>query len=298
VTGELIKEMKYMRNHKNIVFNFRGILSLYATLAVSAILVLPSAGLATIVSLTDLNSTAQVNVDSPAGMNFWSVDGQNQLNQQWFWYRTDDGVAKPINTISSATHTLYGDNTLDVTYENQTFILDIIYSLTGGTAGSGKADITETLTVNNKTGSELNFHLYQYSDFNLLNVPGGDSVVLNGNTTDGYDFAYQWKGLTQIAEVINLPPANEAEAGTTDETPNTLYKLNNYADLMLNGSDSAGPGDVTWALQWDTTIDANDTFDVFKDKKLSIVPIPEPSAWVFVALGLGAWKLARRRQSS
>ena len=40
---------------------------------------------------------------------------------------------------------------------------------------------------------------------------------------------------------------------------------------------SAGPGDVTWAYQWNFTIAANSEQDILKDKLLSIDPVPEPS---------------------
>ena len=42
---------------------------------------------AQIVNLTDQNSLAQIDVSTQAGMFRWSVDGTNQLSQQWFWYR-------------------------------------------------------------------------------------------------------------------------------------------------------------------------------------------------------------------
>ena len=39
-------------------------------------------------TLTDLNSSAQINDASQNGMFNWTVNGVNQLAQQWFWYRT------------------------------------------------------------------------------------------------------------------------------------------------------------------------------------------------------------------
>ncbi len=41
------------------------------------------------ITLADGNSSALVDVGSTAGMYNWTVDGVNQLAQQWFWYRTD-----------------------------------------------------------------------------------------------------------------------------------------------------------------------------------------------------------------
>jgi hypothetical protein len=267
-------------------------LLLGAALLLSAVLALPTTGMADTVTLTDGNSTAMVNVDSSAGMYHWDVEGNNQLNQQWFWYRTD-GVQAPINSISAATYSYDGANKVNVSYENASVKLSVLYWLSGGSAGSGTADIIESIMVDNKTGSALDFHLYQYSDFNLLDTALGDTVEISGNPTDGYDYAYQYKGATQIAEAITSPSANRAEAGLA---PSTLNGLNGTTVYNLGNNTSAGPGDATWALQWDVSIAANDSFWLFKDKLLSIEPIPEPSTLALVALGLGAWGWARRRQ--
>jgi hypothetical protein len=267
--------------------------SLYLALLLAGVLAAPGASMAATVTLTDGNSTALVNVDSSAGMYHWDVDGYNQLNQQWFWYRTDAGVQAPINTISAGSAVYSGLNTVTVTYENTDLKLEILYSLTGGGLGSGTADIIESIQAWNKKGTSMDFHLYQYSDFNLLNDPSGDTVEISGNPIDGYDYALQYKGLTQIAEAITSPAANRAEAGLT---PSTLNSLNGASVYNLNNSDTAGPGDATWALQWDASIDAGGSFWLFKDKLLSIEPIPEPSTLALIALGLGAWGLARRRQ--
>jgi len=40
------------------------------------------------IELTSGNSVVKIDPFNPSGMNSWVVDGQNQLYQQWFWYRT------------------------------------------------------------------------------------------------------------------------------------------------------------------------------------------------------------------
>lgn len=72
------------------------------------------------------------------------------------------------------------------------------------------------------------------------------------------------------------------------------------SDSPAIGSLALGPGNVTWAYQWDTTIQPGSTFIISKDKRLSgITPIPEPGTAVLLATaGLGllacAWRRWRR----
>jgi hypothetical protein len=282
---------------------FRGgrITSLSAVLLAAAALVVPRDGMAApalpdqIVTLTDEGSSATVNLDSTAGMNNWSVNGQNQLNQQWFWYRIgNSGVAQPINTISRASYTSPSANEVIATYANAQLSLSIDYFLQGGGVGSGSADITESISAVNTSGAGLNFHFFQYSDFNLLGDGSSDNVQLFGGP-GSYSYVRQWTGSTGIGEAIVYPYANHGEA---ELVGTTLAKLNGTSGLQLSDDQTAGPGDVTWALQWDTDIAIGDMFDLTKDKSLVIQVIPEPSALALILLGMGACGVARRRQTS
>jgi hypothetical protein len=262
-------------------------------LAASASLILASE--AQIVTLQDVNSVAHVDTTQGAGngMTDWSVGGQNQLAQQWFWYRTSSGaLQKSIDTISAPTIVQPDAADMTVTYANATFSLSISYSMSGTTPGSGNADIQESIHIHNNTASPLNFTFFQYSDFDLGGNPNGDSVSIHPNGSGGYDSATQTKLATQISETVITPPANRAEANTW---PNTLNSLINTPGYNLNNVTSAGPGDVTWAYQWDfTSIAANGDQDILKDKILSISPIPEPSVIALGIAGLTAFALRRR----
>ena len=228
-------------------------------------------------------------------MNNWTVDGGNQLNQQWFWYRIGNGLAAPINTIGAVAFTTTGTDKLAATYSSGAlpgFSLKIEYVLSGGAINSGASQILETIMVNNTTGGSLDFHLFQYSDFNLGGTAGGDSVQIYSSGT-GYDYVSQSDGVTEIGETITLPEASRAEARLYDTTRNNLNTVPGY---NLDNNLATGPGDATWSLQWDPTILNNTSFEVFKNKSLSVTPIPEPAMVSILTLGLGACGLIRRRK--
>lgn len=96
-----------IHNQENSANKRAVVLSLGTLLAVSGALFLPGHAFAQVVTMNDGGSTATVDLGSSAGMNNWTVNGQNQLNQQWFWYRTDGGIAQPINSIGAPTVTTY-----------------------------------------------------------------------------------------------------------------------------------------------------------------------------------------------
>jgi len=254
---------------------------------------------AQIFGLTNANSFALVNPSSSSGMFNWSVANtpttyQNQLNQQWFWYRLGDGGPEaPINTISTPSVTQIDAATLLTTYNGGYFTLSVKYSL-NPSAGftSGLSDIGEQITFNNLSGTNLNFHFFQYSDFNMGGDPANDSVFLSRN---GFTFRFnqsdQLDG-ANLVEVVTTPNANHAEA---DIVPNTLNKLNDAFPTVLDDTKTnAGPGNVAWAFEWDANVLSS--FTISKDKSLSIPFSPEPSSLVLLPLGVGALTYYRNRR--
>jgi hypothetical protein len=282
-------------NHTNRFSLARTVGSRLALLLLTGALISPIQARAATVDLVDGNTIASVDFDSSAGMYRWLVDGQNQLRQQWFWYRVGNGLQAPINTISAAVLTPVDARTIMATYTDAVsqYSLDILYILTGGTLGH--ADLTETIQIHNLSGDTLDFHLFQYSDFDLAGTAEGDTASLAGPSTGGFDYALQQKSttMTQIGETITSPVASRGEASIY---PDTLNNLNTVPGYNLNNDNYAGPGNATWALQWDVSLTSGKDFYIFKDKLLSIEPIPEPSTLSFLVFGLGLWGVARRRQ--
>jgi PEP-CTERM motif-containing protein len=284
-----------------------------AGLAAVLMALLPASSIAQTIAMDDGGSTAIINTGGGPGnlgMNAWTVlGGNNQLNQQWFWYSVGGGLAQPINTIGGLTITTnsVGPNVNDVTitYANLQLAVTVEYVLTGDGPSSGGANLTEYLAIDNNTANAFNLSFYQYSNFNLLQN-NNNSVSISGDSGSGYSGAQQTTGGpggSGIAEVIDEPNATYAEANYANAgTLSTMYNLNNTANYNLNDNTSAGPGNVTWAFQWNANLTAagtgDDELDITKDKGLSVNIVPEPSTVWYIAMGAVALGLGMRRKSS
>ena len=253
---------------------------------------------AQIITLIDQNSTANIDVTPSAGnsggMTNWIIDGQNELAQQWFWYRVgSSGPERPISAIGPLSFSTINARTLYTTYNNGAYGVTINYLLTGSAPGSGKSDVSESISITNATASTLEFHFFQYSDFDL-GGPGGDSVTLGKNLRGLFNEARQTDASSTVflTETVVTPGANQGEAAFY---PVTLTKLSDGStDNLGTTSTTAGVGDVTWAFQWDLNIAPFSSVGISKDKYLQIPTVPEPSALAFISGGLLALIIQRR----
>ncbi len=266
--------------------------SVWLVVCLLAFRFLPIAAHAHVQTLTDNNSTVTISDPTEEGMKSWLVDGQNQLYQQWFWYRIGgSGPEQALNTIPVLSEIQANPNTLVTTYANSILSIEASYTLLGGAPGSGSSEIVEQIRIRNLTGSPLDFHFFQYTDFDVNGTYADDSIQLYQNLLGLFDTAIQNEGNVHFADTIVSPGANHGEAGLW---PSILNKLNDSNPTTLN--DDPGPkfGDSTWAFQWDQNIAANGDFVISADKKIFIVPIPEPTVLSLVPMGLIIFGLMRR----
>ena len=127
----------------------------------------------------------------------------------------------------------------------------------------------EQINITNNGSVTLDLHFFQYTNFDLNGTPAGDTVsLLNANTVR------QSKSGSLISETVATPAANHYELGLTTDSPNTLTRLNSGSPItLLDGATTRGPGDATWAFQWDQSLAPGATLQISKDKNLAI---PEP----------------------
>ena len=294
-----------MKRHYKDALNVKRLAPLCAGLVAAGVFLLPTSATAQVYTMSNGGSTATINVGNTGvlGMNSWTVGGVSgsQLNQQWFWYSVNGAPQQPINTISAASVANFSNplspiDNLGIQYQNSQLTVQVTYILSGNGANSASADMMENLSIVNNGASSINLEFYQYSNFNLFQN-NNNSVSIFGSPgayTGASQTANGAGGSSGIAEVIEAPLANYAEAGFV---PTTLNELNSGSYYTLNDNTSAANGDVTWAFQWEAlNLASGDTLNITKDKGLSITLAPEPSSLAFIVLGIGALGMSLRRK--
>jgi hypothetical protein len=245
--------------------------------------------------ISDMNSLAKINVGDasrPLGMYNWLVNGQNQLRQQWFWYRTDPGVNAALNNLGPAVVTQPAANQLNSLFSNGQVSVGVNYTLSGGTV----PDIQESIQIKNLSTAPVSFHFFQFSNFDLGASSGADAVGLSTSPLTG-----RFSGAEQIKSTISLnesiisdtsvaPFANIGEAG---DAGTLLNKISNGA-YNLDPNNVLYTGDAAWAFQWDFTLNPGAIINISKDKTIQGVPVPEPVTAALMGLGLAVLSLRRR----
>jgi len=237
--------------------------------------------LAAVNTIADGNSSISFDPTSASGINNWSVSGCNQLNQESFYYRLGgSGPALGIST-SGAPTVSQPANSLTTTYANSGVSIQIVYTLTGGSAGSFNSSLGVQFSIGNTSGSTLSF--YNYGDFNL----GGsaNTVTMGKNIPGQFNEAHVAGANGASSETTFSRGATAGEAALFNST---LTKL--AAGTALSGAASAGPGEATWALQWDFGTGTSTTFSSVTD----LQSVPDAPSQVVTWMALGALLLMAR----
>jgi hypothetical protein len=254
--------------------------------------------MAALFTLADENSEVDFDTTSSSNAYNWRVEGQDQLFQQAFWYRVGNGPEQSLHSLpvsfqlASNTNSDPGLDTLNVVYNGPGYNVEVTYRLDGGGAGSGASGMGEQIAITNNSGAPLDFHFFQYSDFEIMGTAGNESAVfLNANTVR------QYEGAISLQETVATPAASHREINFFDITRD---KLEDGVPTTLNDLPPIGvplgPGDMTWTFQWDKIIPASGigrTFIISKNKRLNVVP--EPGAIALLAIAALSVGIGRRR---
>jgi hypothetical protein len=257
-------------------------MALVALIALAASAGAPST-LATVVILTNGNATAAIDTQSKAGMYDWIIEGTDVLKKQWFWYRVgSSGGEQSIDSLTqsalvlSASDPIDNPGVLDTLFVKYTsaappFRLDVIFTLAGGSPGSRSAALTEQIAIRNTGTEPLEFHFFQYGDFALDPLNPLSDVVL----VPSLNLVNQSNPNSSVLDVSTAPIPSHHEVNVFTNAVNTLINLEDASPTTL--SDVSGPlsGNATWAFQWDAVISAGGTYQISKNKKVTLARPPQ-----------------------
>lgn len=236
-------------------------------------------------------SSVDINTVAGAGVSNWQVAGVNQLNYHWFYYRVGAaGAESPIQNIDNTPAVIYNAlaRTLDLTYDNGSYSVRTLFKLNSGAT----PNLSETITIHNHSGADLDFSFFQYSDFDLNGLAGGQSVQFSTNSVTGqYYKAIQTDGTFTVTELVNSasPPISHFDAQLANIT---LASLTDGNPTTLSDSTSAGVGNVTFSYQWDVSLANNESFQI--SKLLTIVPEPSSLSLILVTIAT-AYSIRRKK---
>jgi hypothetical protein len=286
------------------------LLGLVPTAAVGSLLTLSDSNSTVIIAPTAADATAS---SVPIGMDSWTVNGVNQLQQQWFWYALNGGSASSIDTLGNVSSGTYSGPpgsapNAYVGYTGSNLSVGVTYTLQGASSSSGQSDIGESIRITNNSASTEQLQFFEYSHFILNGSNTGETLQFGTNSAGSANSVTESNGMSSLEETVVTPAANRYEG---EYYPVTWNKLNSPGSLSLADQPAIGvvgpppsgqPGDVTWAFEWDdATLAPGASLYISKDKRLDFVPaVPEPSTLalsLIAALGLGgcAWRRRRRR---
>jgi hypothetical protein len=239
--------------------------------------------------ITDGNSAVTIDPTSSAGVEQWTINGQNQIHQEWFWIRTGStGGQSSIDTLSAPTITSTPSDMAELTYGSSNGLqIEVEYSLTGGLAGSETSDLGETIVISNNGTSSQTYHFFEYANFNLGDSTSGQTETISvgpGGTT-ATDVGNGWQDET----VVSL--ASEYEA---NDYPTLLDEIASSTSYTLSGASTSTKGDGEWAFEWDMTIGAKSSYVISGDDNI----IPEPVSGLIAVFGLSGLGLMRSRRQN
>ncbi|GAB1544345.1 hypothetical protein NUACC21_70210 [Scytonema sp. NUACC21] len=254
----------------------------FASVATTATIILIGFGIterpakSAVLALSDDNSIAAFdpsfsNIPSNNGLLFWTVEGVNQLFQNQFWYRVgSEGRENSLNTLNliSLNQSQPADNQISVTYAGTDFEIALNYTLDGGAQGSGISSLFENITIKNTGSNQLDFHFFNYTDFDLTENGDRDTTKIgSGSATQLDNFTFATEVIDPAATYYQVSPFSNILDALEDNVTTTLANF-------------SGPltGDNAYAFQWNFALEPEKSFSINNYKSIAPVKqVPEPT---------------------
>lgn len=249
-----------------------------------AMLLIPSAVWCHPLTLTNNNSSIAVDPHSVFGLFSWTVDGVEHMFEEWFWFRIEGATSESsLHTLPLLVHEQASG--IDLAFSDSFMRVDLSYALAGGPAGSGVSTIRELIRLSNVGPRALSLSWFMETDFDVNDTPDDDFAL--GDTA----------GVTQTdSSGISASGAASRRPSAFQIAPSPMLfeALNDGAVTnFANSGGPFGPGDASFAYQWDLTIPAgaSTTMEVTK----TIVPEPGTAVLFSASVGLFCAYCMRRR---
>jgi hypothetical protein len=233
------------------------------------------------ITVSNGNTTIAVNPQSAFGLFSWDVSGVNQMFEEWFWFR--QGSATFETSLHNLT-LLRADSVgsqIHLAYDGHLFRVDVLYELRGGPIGNGVSRIDEMIILTNTSDAILPLVWFAETDLDLNGTGMGDFAI------GGIPSVTQTEGSTLVA-VRGVPPPDRFQIAPF---PLLFRSLTDNSVTNLDNTGSPfGPGDVSFAFQWNLTIPIAESVTLTLNKQLVV---PEPGTHLLFAAALLGILLAR-----
>lgn len=160
--------------------------------------------------------------------------------------------------------------------------------------GSGlSSSVLEGLTLTNSGTDPVTLSIFKYADYDLCygyDAHNNDNASGNTSGITQYD---AFSAVSVVPAVLSTPGAFQISVVGYPGSIISSLNDDNATNLDNSGS-SYGPGDASFAFQWDITLNGGESYYIENVKTLTTAP--EPVSTVLFLLGGGALFLRRRIQ--
>jgi hypothetical protein len=152
------------------------------------------------------------------------------------------------------------------------------------------SDLGEQIDISNFSGQAVDIRFFEYVDFDLDGTIGGDTATSSSSPVA----SVEQSDVSSLAETIVTPGPDLYQIGACCGVEASILAGNDLSTLPGVQS-SFGPGDASWAFQWNVAIADGGSFQISKDKNIR-VPVPEPATLGLLGVGLAGLGFAARRR--